>query len=128
MQSDVGRKRIGIIGTRRRNAPSDYKVVEDKFFEIYQKGDWIVSGGCPRGGDYFALMIAKKYGIPILIFYPNWEIGKGAGLVRNTDIANNSDVLIACVAEDRLGGTEDTIRKFHKNCITNNKNEELYLI
>ena len=108
-------KKIGIIGTRRRNNSEAYKKVETDFFEIYENGDWIVSGGCPKGGDRFALVIAKKYGIPILIFYPNWDKYKrGAGLVRNGDIANNSDVLVACVAKDRTGGTEDTIKKFKK--------------
>jgi hypothetical protein len=34
---------------------------------------------------------------------------------RNTQIAEKVSVLIACVASDRKGGTEDTIRKFqHK--------------
>jgi len=31
--------------------------------------------------------------------------------VRNTLIAKDCTVLIACVAEDRTGGTEDTIKK-----------------
>jgi hypothetical protein len=74
-------KYIGIIGTRRRNSFNDYKAVEEAFFEVYEEGDWIVSGGCPQGGDKFAEKIAKKYGIPILIFYPNWaKYGRGAGL------------------------------------------------
>lgn len=106
-------KKIGIIGTRRRDNPDAYKKVEDKLLEIYEEGDWIVSGGCAKGGDRFAQVIAKKHGIPILIFYPNWEkYSKGAGLVRNLDIAKHSDVLIACVAGDRMGGTEDTIKKY----------------
>ena len=51
--------------------------------------------------------------MPIFIFHADWEkFGRGAGFVRNGDIANNSDVLIACVAKDRKGGTEDTIGKF----------------
>ena len=47
------------------------KKVRDKFFEIYEDGDWICSGGCKKGADRFAEMIAKE-GIPILIFYPNY--------------------------------------------------------
>ena len=30
------------------------------------------------------------------------------------DIAEKSDVLVACVTKDRTGGTEDTIKKFLK--------------
>ena len=109
------KKIIGIIGTRRRDRHKDYEVVEKEFFEVYEEGDWICSGGCPKGGDRFAEKIAKRYGIPIIIFYPNWKKhGKGAGIIRNTYIAITSCELIACVAEDRTGGTEDTIKKFGK--------------
>jgi hypothetical protein len=41
-------------------------------------------------------------------------MGPGAGFLRNTDIAKDADVLIAVVAADRTGGTEDTIRKVQK--------------
>ena len=109
-----GHRIIGIIGTRTRDTPMAYKVVHDKFLEICDPGDWICSGGCPKGGDRFAELIAKKHGIPILIFYPKWDKGKGAGLIRNTDIALTSDIMIACVATDRTGGSEDTIKKFLK--------------
>ena len=108
-------KYIGIVGTRRRDSFEAYDKVKAKFFEIYQDGDWIVSGGCPKGGDRFAEKLAKENGIPIIIFYPNWtKNGRGAGLVRNSDIASHASVLIACVASDRTGGTEDTIKKFEK--------------
>lgn len=120
-----GHRIIGIIGTRRRDTGGAQKVIEEKFLEIYKPGDWICSGGCPKGGDRFAEIIAKKYAVPILIFYPDWnKKGKGAGLIRNGDIADSSDLLIACVATDRTGGAEDTIRKFLKK-----KGEgDLYLV
>ena len=122
-------KKIGIIGSRRRNRPSDRKAVELQFFQVYKEGDIICSGGCPEGGDKFAEEIAKKYGIPILIYYPNWKkFGRSAGFVRNDSIAESSDIIIACVAEDRKGGTEDTIKKYIKLCGFDRKNEELYLV
>jgi hypothetical protein len=122
-------KKIGIIGTRRRDRGKDLKAVREKFFEIYEEGDWIVSGGCPQGGDRFAERIAKEEGIPIIIFYPNWKKHKkAAGIMRNTDIALESDVLIACVHEDRKGGTEDTIKKYLRLCDVNNLDDELYLV
>lgn len=108
---------------------SDRNVIEEKLFEIYEEGDWIISGGCPRGADRIAEGIAKSRGIPILIFYPNWKkYRKSAGLIRNTEIAKNSDILIACVSDDRKGGTEDTIKKYMRLCEVNNRKEDLYLV
>lgn len=108
--------KVGIVGTRRRDTSKDYIVVEEAFDRLLTAWSGvevhIVSGGCLRGGDRFAQQIAKKYGLPITIFYPDWRrLGKGAGIVRNTTIAVECDVLIACVNPDRIGGTEDTIRK-----------------
>lgn len=106
-------KVIGIVGTRRRDSWDDLYVVKQAFFAIYNDGDEIVSGGCPQGGDRFAEKIAKDYQIPIKIWYAKWnKLGKAAGFVRNKVVAADSTELIACVAEDRLGGTEDTVKHF----------------
>ena len=120
-------KKIGIIGTRRRNTRTDFIDVKDAFFSVYEDGDWIVSGRCPKGGDAFAEKIAKDFGIPILIFEARWnhkwieeerkfirKYNKAAGFIRNTPIAEYSDILISCVHPDRTGGTENTIKKFKK--------------
>lgn len=108
-------KFIGIIGSRRRNSHNDYCKVKAAFDKIYTDGDWIVSGGCPKGGDAFAEKIARDRGIPIIIFPAAWKKhGKAAGFIRNADIAHHSDCIIACCAYDRKGGTEDTINKFKK--------------
>lgn len=108
-------KWIGIVGSRRRNSIADMIKVEETFLRIYEDGDMIVSGGCPQGADAFAEAIAKKHQVPIMIHYAKWnKLGKAAGFIRNGDIAEEADVLIACVAEDRTGGTEDTIEKFRK--------------
>jgi hypothetical protein len=104
---------IGIIGSRKRLHECDYNKVLEQFLKIYQEGDWICSGGCPIGGDFFAYRLHKYMYVPYLEFPANWEKhGKAAGFIRNTDIAKHSTVLIACVSEDRTGGTEDTIKKF----------------
>ena len=111
---------IGIIGSRKRDTAKDCSKVEKAFLSVYKEGDVIVSGGCSKGGDRFAEVIADKFGLTeangkLKIFLADWKrYGKGAGFIRNTDIAKLSDVLIACVASDRIGGTEDTIKKFIK--------------
>ena len=67
--------------------------------------------------DYFAEEIAKEYGIPYLVFPPN---KKKYGIpacyfVRNDYVAQFANkVLIAAVASNRKGGTEDTLKKNEK--------------
>lgn len=109
-------KRIIIIGSRRRNEPVDWIITGNEFLKIYEEGDIIISGGCPTGGDHFAEMLSARYNIPIVIWPAEWKkdgvYRPWAGFARNTIVANNGDVVVACVAPDRTGGTEDTIKKF----------------
>ena len=112
-ERQLAMKVIGIVGSRRRSTVDDYFLTLDKFREVYEAGDHIVSGGCPQGADRFAELIAKQRQVPIKIYYAEWDrLGKRAGFARNGSIARDANVLIACVAEDRTGGTEDTIKKF----------------
>lgn len=107
-------KTIGIVGTRSRDSFGiDFPPVREAFKRIYADGDQLVSGGCPKGADRFAELIAKVEEVPIMIHYAQWnKHGRSAGFVRNGDIARDADVLIACISPDRTGGTEDTIKKF----------------
>jgi len=116
---------IGIVGSRSRDSQADLLAVSKIFNEIYQDGDWICSGGCPKGGDRFAILLHKAFVTPYLEFPAHWEKhGKVAGFLRNSDIAKASDILIACVHINRIGGTEDTIRKF----IEAHGEERLYIV
>lgn len=128
-------KTIGIIGTRRRDGEDDCLKVWKAFRNIYVVSDLICSGLCLEGGDRFAVLIADRIKLPEdkrIWHPPDWEnldvpgarvrrnkYGKlynaNAGFIRNDLIARDSDVLIACVASDRKGGTEDTIKKFLKS-------------
>jgi hypothetical protein len=120
---------VGIVGTRRRNTQKDLEYLL-RFVEIivkeYSDDRWdirFVSGGCKLGADRFAEIIAEGYGIPITIHYPNqadlpdepktWDY-RVINFARNTLIAEDADILVAMVAPDRKGGTEDTIEKFCK--------------
>jgi hypothetical protein len=119
-------KIIGIVGSRRRDAQEDFAACWNAFIKIYEEGDKIVSGGCPQGGDRFAEIIAEKFGLTIengslIIYDADWkQYGKRAGFMRNTYIAEDADIIIAVVANDRTGGTEDTLKKamkFHKKIV-----------
>jgi len=107
-------KTIGIIGTRSRDSQADLLMCEKKFFEIYEKGDKLVSGRCSRGGDRFCEYIANKYSIPIKIYPADWkQYGKAAGFIRNEYIAKDADTIMALLPNDgsHSYGTEDTIQK-----------------
>lgn len=120
-------KTIGIIGTRSRDTQADFLKVEEAFFKVYEEGDMICSGGCPKGGDRFAEIISNEYGIPIKIHKPDkskldpekmkinprWAYAE-INYARNTLVAQDSNIVIACVTENRKGGTEDTIKKYIK--------------
>jgi len=108
-------KTIGIVGSRQRNGNNDLQCCREAFDAVFEIGDRIVSGGCSKGGDRFAEIIAKERGLTIIIHYPDWNgQGRGAGFIRNTKIMEDADVLIALVANDRKGGTEDTVKKAMK--------------
>ena len=131
-------KRIGIIGSRSRDTNEDLEECRKIVLSIYEDGDKIVSGACKKGGDKFAEIISQELGLTEenggLILYrpdkskldpekmeknPRWAYAE-INFARNTLIADNSDVIVAVVAEDRKGGTEDTIKKFLKRMSEDN--------
>lgn len=135
---------IGIIGSRRRATPADFNLLAARFYELYLPGDSIVSGGCPTGGDAFAEQLAEALGLrkvaaysgvaqePVIppcmvIHYPDklrldpelmLKAPRAAyakiNYARNTLIAQDATVMLALVAADRKGGTEDTLKTFKK--------------
>ena len=77
------------------------------------KIDLIVSGGA-KGADSLAQHYAKDNGIPILIYYPDWDKhNKAAGVIRNQHIVDEADIMIAFAYDDSIG-TRDSIRKMEK--------------
>jgi hypothetical protein len=55
----------------------------------------IVSGNA-RGADKLGEKFASVYELPVKRFIPDWEgKGRGAGFIRNADMAEYADVLIA---------------------------------
>jgi len=113
--------KIGVVGSRRRNTEADYILVRDMLANIIHRFEpediiVLVSGGCSRGADSFVNELTEKFNLSKPIIFPaDWDkYKKAAGFIRNTDIAKESDILIAVVAADRTGGTEDTVKKFKK--------------
>lgn len=56
----------------------------------------IVSGACPTGADYYGEQYAKERGFSLRRFPADWQqYGKRAGAVRNRQMAQYGDALIA---------------------------------
>lgn len=120
---------IGVVGSRRRDTDEDYTIVLEAVLNVIDTNpdyDYyvLVSGGCKQGADNFVEQICSELSLPTpIIHWPDksklpenpkrWDFAK-INYDRNTLIARDSDVLVACVAADRKGGTEDTIKKFKK--------------
>ena len=99
--------RFGVVGSRTfRN----YKQLCDYLDSVVRRGDSIVSGGAV-GVDGMAQRYAKEHGLRILIIYPDYaHYGRGATFVRNKEIVEESDEIIAFYARGRFqeGGTKNT--------------------
>jgi len=114
--------KIGIVGSRRRNTQEDKDKIRKALVFLLGEGKLLhlVSGGCPKGADKFAEELAEELKLSISIHYPdkeklpsNPEYYHYVQMYydRNTLIAEECDVLLALAADDRRGGTEDTIKK-----------------
>jgi predicted Rossmann fold nucleotide-binding protein DprA/Smf involved in DNA uptake len=86
-----------------------------KWAHTYITGSWdarditIISGGA-KGADSLAEDFADEYGYEIEIFYPHWnELGKAAGFIRNKQIVDACDMVLA-FWDGKSKGTEHTIR------------------
>jgi hypothetical protein len=104
--------RIGIVGSRRR---TDRQGVEACIAEIAPE-TVVVTGGA-IGPDRWAEQAARARGLGVVIHKPDleeartrWQATKRY-YARNQAIVDDSDRIIAFVAPDRRGGTEDTIRR-----------------
>jgi hypothetical protein len=120
---------LGIIGSRLRDSPNDYKKVEDAYLDVYCRTEFeqnrftIVSGGAYKGGDEFAVRIARRNGHKMITFFPNLSdvpAGiEGQGLAdaayeaRNHEIARQCDIMIASPRKQHCG-TRQTMRLFKK--------------
>ena len=73
----------------------------------------IVSGGA-HGPDFLAEQWAKKHGKPFTLFKADWDThGKKAGILRNIDMGNYADALIA-IWDGKSKGTKHMIDYMYK--------------
>jgi hypothetical protein len=100
--------RVGVIGGRDF---CDYELVKETLSKLTITS--IVSGGS-FGADTLGEKYAKENNIPTTIFLPDWnKHGKKAGFLRNTDIINESELVVA-FWDNSSKGTLDSITKAQK--------------
>jgi hypothetical protein len=100
--------KVAVIGSRTFN---DYELVKETLTKL--DITLLVSGGA-KGADLLGERYASENNITTLIFKPDWERhGRGAGMIRNTDIVKNSDIVVA-FWDGSSKGTLDSIRKVEK--------------
>lgn len=86
--------KVIIAGSRNINNYAYIKNKMDAILKNVEEDIEIVSGGA-RGVDLLGERYAKEKGYPVKQFIPDWdELGRGAGYIRNAEMADYSD---ACV-------------------------------
>ena len=81
-------RKTAVVGSRTWN---NYQFLKEKLLE--HRVEFIVTGGA-FGADEQSRLFTKEFGLPILIFYPNWSLGRSAGFLRNKVLVENCDELI----------------------------------
>lgn len=105
-------KRIAVVGSREFK---NYEQLQREVDSRYEEGDRLVSGGA-IGADSMAQRYAKERGLSIFIIYPRWRVNgiynPGAGFIRNKEIVENSDIVLAFYQKGRFGqgGTANTAK------------------
>jgi len=102
--------KIAIVGSRDFVNFEEFKEKTGPIFlELSGNIGCIVSGGA-KGADSLAEEYAKVYKINTVIYRSNWKkYGRGAGIVRNRVIIENSDLVIAFL-KNNSRGTSNSIK------------------
>lgn len=100
---------IAIVGARTLE-PWMIKQLEALFNELENDQTVTVVTGCANGVDQFAREESAKRGIKFIEFKANWNLGRAAGPMRNTDIINAANVVHAFPGKSSKG-TFDSINK-----------------
>ena len=112
--------KVIIAGTRDFNDYAFLKKNVDYFLQGINPNNEeieIVSGNA-RGADKLGERYAKEYNLPVKLFPANWDkYGKRAGYLRNQEMANYADVLIA-FWDEKSKGTKHMIDIAKKQSLT----------
>jgi hypothetical protein len=92
---------------------TDYSLVSLALAESQFTPTEIVSGMAP-GVDTLAIQYAKEHNLPLKEFHANWsEFGRSAGPIRNRQMAEYGDALVA-IWDGESRGTKNMISEATK--------------
>ena len=79
---------------------TDYDVLKEKVDRILsrkirEEKEIVILSGCARGADTLAIQYALEKGYTVERYPADWSIGKHAGYIRNIEMANHANALIA---------------------------------
>ncbi len=104
--------KVIIAGSR---SITDYQTVKS----AVEKSGWFdkiteIVSGCARGVDQLAIRFALEHDMPIAKFPADWDKhGRSAGYIRNAEMADYGDALIA-IHIDNSKGTANMIKVMEK--------------
>lgn len=107
--------KIAIIGSREPGNINFAKELEKRI--NIQSGDTIISGGA-KGIDSLAAEYATAHGLALVEIRPNYaKNGRGATFIRNCEIVDNADMVVA-FWNGTSKGTKYTIDYANKKGVT----------
>lgn len=103
--------RIAIVGSR--DYPDPDHIIE--YVDGLPAGTVVVSGAA-RGVDRIAAAAARTRGLEVVEYPADWQTyGKRAGMLRNSDIVDNADWVVA-FWDGQSKGTKHTIQLAQSAC------------
>jgi hypothetical protein len=101
--------KLAIVGSRSINKVLAETIIENFLIQrrLPNPITCIISGGA-AGVDKAAETVARNLNIEMRVIRPNWSLGRHAGMVRNTDIIQMADIVLA-IWDGKSKGTKNSI-------------------
>lgn len=103
--------KIGVVGGRNFD---NYEYFKDCMSTLNIDSNVVLVSGGAKGADSMAEYYAKEKGIQCIVFKPDYKkYGRAAPMIRNGDIVENSDIIVA-FWDGVSGGTKNSIERARK--------------